>query len=404
MPTLAGCQSVSNAFIYETGRIGPDVFQKSARKRPIVGLVGSNRGVWPHGMGWTVSNLTFERSFSTSTTDPWVAISPSDGSSNSCLPEVTQVTFGQTQRTFSPKQFALQTGYFCIKDILADTHFSRVLGQVKDALAARTSWEWARKWTADTYDLSGHNLTVRTTGIVDNGSSGYATASPPTAALDFGTLEEIYQEQYREGSSVQRYTLEDTGAPAAEIIMSDETYRNLLRNNPSLASNINYAFMGAKDSNPLLPSGIEKRRKVFGNWVIYTDPYPRRFALTGGVYVEIPVWVSSSTTKGNKQDINPAWKAAPYEETIVYHPDVFRSLAYNTMTNPSPSWTFNPINSMGDWVLRNILERDCNPRGDQVFWDAVFADVAEPINPDVGYTILHLRCGYEHSLTNCYGD
>lgn len=402
MPSEVGCQSVTNAFIYETGRIGPDLFQRSALQRPIVGLIGSNRGVWPHDMGWTVSNLMFERAFSTSTTNPWVAMAPSDGSTNSCLPAVTQVTFGQTQQTFGPEQFALQTQYFCIKDILADTHFARVLEQVKKALAARTSWEWARKWTADYVSLAGHNITMTLAGPFDNGSAGYSTTNLPTAGLDMGVLQTIFAAQNREGSSVQRYSLEDTGSRAGEIIVSDETYRYLIERNQTLADRISYAWMGAKDDMPTLPGGIPKRRQLFGNWVVHTDPYPRRFAFSAGAYVEIPVWVSSSTTKGNKQTINPAWLAAPYEESIVYHPDNFRSLAYNTMTNPSPTWKFDPINSMGDWVLRNILERDCNPRGDQVFWDAVFADVAEPINAEVGYSILHLRCGYPIEPNNCY--
>lgn len=404
MPSQAGCQAVTDAFISETGRIGPELFRRSAAMRPIVGLIGSNRGVWPHGMGTSISNITFERSFSTSTSDPWTSITPSDGGSgNACLPTVTQVTFGQTQRTYGPKHFALQTGYFCIKDILFNWQFAKTLGAVVKNLTARTQWEWARKWTADYVDLAGHNLTLRagsTGGIIDNGSAGYSTSQPPTAHLDFGTLETIYTAIMREGGSVQGVA-EDTQAPVLEAIMSDEQYRILLRDNVALANQLNFAWMGAKDENPLLPSGWVKRRKLFGNYVIYTDPYPRRFALNGS-YTEIPVFVSSSTTKGNKQEINPAWEAAPYEEVIIYHPDNMRSLAYNTMTNPAPGWKFDPVNSMGDWVVRNILERDCNPRGDQIFWDAVFADVAEPINPEVGYSILVLRCGYAHDLTNCY--
>lgn len=404
MPLLAGCQAVSNALSYETGRIGPDLFRRSVRERPIIGLLSETRGTWTNGMGVTVSNMTFERSMSTSTSNPWVAVAPSDGASvNACLPSVTTVTFGQTQRNMTPETMALETGYFCIRDILFDWQFAKNLEAIKGMLAKRSSWEWARKFTQDYYGIAGHNLTVRTSGIVDNGTNGYDTSNPPTATLDFGTLEEIYQAQYREGTSVQMFTTEDTGAPAGMAIMSDEMYKNILRQNPTLATRINYAWMGEKDGNPLLPSGIEKRRRLFDNWVIFTDPYPRRFALTGGVYVEIPVWVSSSTTKGNKQEINPSWLAAPYEETIIFHPDNYRSMAYNTVTNPAPGWNFDPLNSMGEWSLRNILERDCNPDGDQVFWRAVFGDVAEPINPQVGYTILSLRCGYQHQLNpSCY--
>lgn len=407
MPILAGCQAVTNAFTYETGRIGPELFQRGAVMRPIIGLVGADRGVWTNSMGVTVSNMTFERSFSTSTSDPWVTISPSDGASvNACLPSVTTVAFGQTQRTYTPQTMALETGYFCIRDILFDWQFAKNLNAVKRVLSMRTSWEWARKWTNDYYDLAGHNMTsIHTTSqLYDNGSSGYSVANPPTAALNYSQLETIWAAIYREGGSVQGVNLETEG-PVAVAIVSDETRLELLRNNPALASAINYAWMGARDDNPLLPGGIPKKRKMFGSYVFYVDPYPRRFIISGGAYVEIPVWVSSATTKGNKQEINPDWVNAPYEETIIYHPDNFRSLAYNTMTNPAPTWEFNPINSMGDWSVRNILERDCNPDGDQIFWRAIFGDVAEPINPAVGYTCLHLRCGYGSGVAlTCQGS
>lgn len=389
---------------YETNRLGPDLWRRSARTRPIIDLVSQTRGTFPAEMGYSFQNVTFERSMSTSTSDPWETIVASDGgSNNACLPPVETVAFGMTNQTVTPKHMALETNYFCIVDIRTAWQFAKQLNAIKGVLDMRTSWEWARKFTADYYSIAGHNLTLTTSGVVDNGSNGYDVNNPPTAALDFGTLEEIYGAQYRQGSSVQSFMLEDTGAPAGQVIVSDETYRNLLRNNPTLANQINYAWMGEKDGNPLLPSGIEKRRRVFGNWIIWTDPYPRRFALTGGVYVEVPVWVSSGTTVGNKQTINPAWLAAPYEESIVFHPDNYKSLGLPTLTNPAPGWRFDPLNSMGEWMLKNILERDCNPDGTMVFWRAVFADAAEPINPEVGFTILHLRCGYQHALNNCYG-
>ena len=68
------------------------------------------------------------------------------------------------------------------------------------------------------------------------------------------------------------------------------------------------------------------------------------------------------------------------------------------------SWTFDPLNSMGQWKVKNIIERDCNPDGTKIFWRAVFKDAAEPINPEVGYTILHARCGYDLDLVSCYGS
>lgn len=408
MPAEAGCFAVENAFIQETNRIGPEIFHKSAAKRPIVRLAGANRGVFPNGMGLTIQNLTFERSFSTSTSDPWETVVNSDGGdANACLPPVTTLDFGQTSRTTTPKHRALETEYFCIRDILTDFQFVDALNSVKRNLAEVTSWEWARKWTQDYYETAGHNLTLQrgsSGGVTDNGSNGYSTSALPTGGLDMGVLETIYGAIQREGGSVQGVS-EDTMAPVVEVITSNEAFLNMLRQNPDLRENILYAWMGAKDDMPLLPGGIPKKRRLFGNFVFSIDPYPRRFAFSGGVYVEIPVWTTQATTKGLKRVINPAWNAAPYEETIVWTPDVFQSLAWNAdPTPPAPGWAFDKINSMGDWRVRNILERDCNPDGTMIFWRAIMGDATRPINPDVGYTILHLRCNYPLEILSCYGS
>lgn len=408
MPAEAGCFAVENAFIQETNRIAPEIFHKAAAERPIVRLAGSNRGVFPNGMGLTIQNLTWERSFSTSTDDPWETVVNSDGgSANACLPPVTTLGFGQTARTMTPKHRAIETDYFCIRDILTDFQFVDALNSVKRNLAAVTAWEWARKYTADFYETAGHNLTLQrgtSGGITDNGSNGYSTTALPTGHLDMGVLENIYLEVQREGPSVQGVNM-DTQEPVLEAIMSYEQYRLLILQNPTLLQNVQYAWMGAQNGAPMLPGGIPKKRKLFGNYVINIDPYPRRFAFSGGAYVEIPVWTSSSTTKGNKEDVNPAWKAAPYEEVIIWTPDVFQSLAWNASPSvPAPGWKFDPINSMGEWSIRNILERDCNPDGTMIFWRAIFGDVTKTINPSVGYSILVLRCNLPLNILSCYGS
>lgn len=402
------CDAVENAFIQETNRIAPEIFHKSAAMRPINRLVAGTRGVFPNGMGLTLQNLTWERSFSTDVADPWETVVNSDGGeANACLPPVTTVGFGQTARTMTPKHRAIQTEDFCIRDILSDFQFVDALNSVKRNLTEITAWEWARKWTADFVDTAGHNLTLQrgtTGGVTDNGSNGYSTVNLPTGHIDMGVLETIYLAVMREGPSVQGVA-EATQAPVLETIMSYEQYRLLVLQNPTLLTNIQYAFMGSKNESPLLPGGIPRRRQLFGNYVISIDPYPRRFAFNGSAYVEIPVWVSANTTKGTLRNINPAWEAAPYEEIIVWTPDVFQSLAWNANpSTPAAGWKFDPLNSMGEWSIRNIPNKECNPDGTMLFWRAVFGDAVRTINPSVGYSLLVLRCNIPLSILSCYGS
>ena len=68
------CDAVENAFIQETNRIAPEIFHKAAAMRPINRLVAGTRGTFPNGMGLTLQNLTWERSFSTDVADPWETV------------------------------------------------------------------------------------------------------------------------------------------------------------------------------------------------------------------------------------------------------------------------------------------------------------------------------------------
>jgi hypothetical protein len=165
-----------------------------------------------------------------------------------------------------------------------------------------------------------------------------------------------------------------------------------------------YAYMGTKDMpfSPLLP-GMPTRRRNFGGFIWEIDPYPRKFTFSGGVFTEIRPFVKSSTTKGSKWEQNPAYKAAPIIETIIWHEDNYQSLAVNTVTNPAPGWNFNANNWMGEFSPRNILHETCNPDGTILFWRALFADASKPVNPKVGWSILSLDCPLNLDLKDCHG-
>ena len=399
------CQAVTNALIKETGRIGPDLYRRGARMRPIIMLQKTTQGAWNNGMGVILSNITFERSFYQDIVANRTAIAVSDGDSvNACLPNKSSIGLGQTQRTFQLRQYALETQYFCIEDIRFDWQFAKNLAAYTDVMADVSAWVWGDWFTAD-YELnSGHHLTANlTSGLVDNGTT-YSTSSLPTAKLTQGMLETVYDNLYREGGEDSFGTDIDTEAPVFPVIISKEASDDLFRNNAELRNDLRYAYMGKGVDSPVLPSGMEKKKRNFGGFVHYINPYPRRFILQGGAYVQVPVWLSSSTTNGTKQELNTSWKNAPYEETLIWHQRVYRSLVPNTLTNPAPGWEFKPQNYMGDWGVRNILDRTCNPDGNQIYFRAKFADAAEPINPNVGWVILHSRCNRDLHLGSCYSS
>jgi hypothetical protein len=407
----ATCAAVTNSLLIESGRYGPQIFPRAARTRPIIRLKNRTRGAYQNGMGLSIGAVTFERSLPDTLDGVWANVALSDGdTNNACLPPTDTAGFGQTTRTYQPQHMAINTDYFCIRDIQFDFQYAQMLQKITSAFSDISQWVWASRYTAEQVRLSGHHMTLSLThGEQDDNtvwSSGinYNTSNPPTARPSQGVMNDIYMQLYREGADLAAGLIEDTGEPVFEVIASAEMIKSIIKSDPTLAADNRYAYMGSKDdpNSPLLV-GVPTKRRQYGGFVYNADPYPRKFVLSGGVYVQVAPFVKSSTTKGNKWELNPAYKAAPYEEIIIYHDNVYTSEAVNTVTSPAPGWNFDQHSWMGNFEPRNILERTCNPDGTMIFWRALFADASHPQNPSVGYSILALSCPGNLGLADCYG-
>ncbi len=415
MPTTsipANCQAVTEQLLVETNRLNGPMYVRSARKRPIINLQSKTKGAWANGMGFTVGAVTFERAFPALTGDAWTTIAASDGDSvNACRPPSETVQFGQTTRTYSPRHYSVNTQDWCVRDVQMGWQFSEFLGNVNKALGDISEWVWYRRYTVDYFTLAGHNLTLNaalasvqdTYGTVN---TGYNVTNLATARLTQGVLDNIYMNLYREGGDNPIGFDQDTQQPVFTLITSAETSRHIVIDAPDIRNDNRYAYMGSKDApgsnNPLHPGLVTKMRN-YGGFVHMIDPYPRRFNFAGGAYVEVAPFISSATTKGIKWEQNPAYMTAPFEESIVWHPDNYQNLMVNTVNNPSPGFNFTPHDWMGAFEPRNILDRTCNPDGDIIYMRALFASAAKPLNPAVGWTILHARCNIAQDLNLCYG-
>lgn len=398
------CAAVTNALLAETGRLQTPIFRRAARKRPIIRLMSKTRGAWADGMGVTVGAVTFERMQPDTQAGLWANIAPSDGDSvNACLPPTDTAVFGQTTRTYTPQHMAINTDHFCIRDIMFDWQYADFLRNITAGFSDIAEWTWANRYTTEYVRLSGHQVVLRNAGPVDGAGSGYP-GLVPTSVLSQGYLNDVYMDLYREGGDLASGIDEATESPVFTIIAGATVLKNILQNNADIREDNRFAYMGSKD-NPMTPTwpGMPTRRRNYGGFIYEVDPYPRKFTFSGGTFTEIRPFVKSSTTKGSKWEVNPAYKAAPIIETIVWHESTYQSLAVNTVANPAPGWNFQANNWMGEFTPRNILHETCNPDGTIIFFRALFADASKPINPAVGYSILSLDCPLNLDLKDCHG-
>lgn len=405
--TATTCAAVTAALTEETGRYGPEIYSKSAWRKPIIRLQGMTRKPWTDGLGDIHNHLTYQRSFPTvATAGLWTNISPSDGdATNACTPPKLAMTFAQKARTSRLRHFAVESPYFCIADIRNRFEFQQQLTKHVDVLTDISWWVWAERYTADYVDTCEHNVTIsQGAGIYDNGGSGYSVAAPANAQLTQGHLDELSLTVLREGADQAPAIDVDTGAPVIELIIGKETSDNLFRNTPELRDDLRYAEMGKGMDASFLPTNFAKKRRCFGGFIHNIDLYPRRFSIVGGAYVQVPTWATEAVTIGNASNLNPDWKTAPYEETILWMPNVYVSKVPKTLGEVSPGWKFDPRDYMGTFEAVNIRERVCNVDGTNIFWRAVFSDAAEPVKPEIGVSILHARCGYATPSVRCgYG-
>lgn len=350
-------------------------------------------------MGTIISNVTTARNFPLDPVASRTNRSESDGASvDACLPPTLTTEHGQITQSYRIRHLAVNTPEFCINDLRTEFKFAAFMGNIRKQLDDIQEHVWAEWFTRDYFNTAGHKLVQKTTtGTVDGSGTEYPEDA--TGMIQFGPLEAIHAEISRQGDTPFARDM-DTEAPVLPLLISREAFAHLLRDNASLREDIRYAWIGSRDESPLLPNGMPRKRRSFGGYIIYENPYPRRF--NGYLQAHrVPHWSSTAADKGRKQTLSGSWKNARNEETIIFHPSVYQQLAVNTIGTPSPGWNFDPRSWMGEFSLRNILNKDCNPDGDKVFWRALFADAAAPIMPEVGYVYLHRNCGFDAASTAC---
>ena len=97
-----------------------------------------------------------------------------------------------------------------------------------------------------------------------------------------------------------------------------------------------------------------------------------------------------ATTQGNKFDINPAYEAAVYEDSIVFHQDVFTCLVPKPLTSAGSNVTFDAVSYMGDFKWKNIPHATENPDSTIGYFRAVLSAGSKPIRPEWG-TVIRAR-------------
>ena len=402
--TATTCEAINDNFVRESGRVALGTYRLGLYKDPYLRFV--SQSAFPDNMGKTITNIIAQRTIATGTGWEDIGVTGESGQDNACLAPVKTVGYAFDTKTFTLRQQAVESNFICLEDVRTSAFPIDDVNNYIKILADNVNVEWIKRYDDDYLEHS-TKLSVEpgidNSGTVTfNGSTGLATISgtpAPTSVLTPGVLRQIHDNLYQENAGDDGDAVTDDGAPVFNVFAERATIENLIKLQEDVRQDIRWSdrvndLLGANGSS-LLP------KKAYGGFVFHSRPFPKRFNDNGsGGFVEVAPYITTSAVKGTKAIINPAYKAAKYSSTVIFHPKAMEWLVPNPNLKVG-KLTYDAQNYRGDFKWINEYDRNCNPDKNSGYWRAKMACAVKQIVPTWGYYLLHLRCNLAADLVAC---
>lgn len=385
-------EAVQDFVARESGRYLQNyIFERTFGISPWMSLI--KRDVFPTGMGETLNVLTYERMAPTEATPQWQAVTVTDGAEGgACLQPAVKIPVGNTTRNFGLQRIILEGPDFCAVELLSPFALRNQLNAISEILTEYSKIQWEQ------FDRYQYFLGVKHKVVVDamppTSTSTQATTYPAVAALNEltqGILDYWRMILIRDGAAGSAMGLEN-GAPVLSLITTPENSNNIIMSNPDIRQDFRWA-----DPSMLLKAlGVGRS---YRGWYHIVDLYARRFSYATGTYTPISPYFQSAATKGQKVEINPSWTTAVYAESFAFDPEVFYQLVPPPIVNPAPNFQFDPVSYVGEWQVKNILDRIKNPDGTIIYHRGIMMAGSMPGKPERGVAFVHRNCPVASGLS-----
>jgi hypothetical protein len=391
---FAACATINEHFLVESGRIGPDAYNRGRETDPIwLGLIPQK--AWHDNMGLLVNNTIYERSGLT-TAPTWNNMTTSTGSDQgACFPPLVTISNATTEASYGRQWIALESDPLCLMDLVVSNEPRRAVQGFVDNLMQNAIYVRKERLRSEYERVAAHKI------IVAPGLPEDSAAFPlvqPTSPITAGVLRTLYPRIQRDADNTTGATKVAKGSRGDQkfiFISSQETIENVVKND----SNIRDDFRWSSRVDELLGSW-SAARIAYGGFIMCQELYPPRYNWNGSDFTRVPEYAGSATTIGTKLTVNPAWNNAQFEVSYIFHPDVM----INRVPNQNQKFgevTYGPLNYTLDFRWINKYDRNCNPDEIIGFFRAVGIYATEPVFTDLGYAILGLRCTVALDLVPC---
>lgn len=367
------------------------------------------------------------------------------------LPSAQRIEFAQTLRSYNLTHTALESPKLSVNDLRFSLRRKEQLANIFAILQENTSYAWQDRYRDEYVRLAQNKINATQTALTTvTGETPTFSGTVPNLPLTQGMLDRVYMKLIRDGGGNNPLDRENA-RPVFGVILSSEASRNLI----ATSADIRQDFRWSDSKNELLaPLGIS--RSYAGFFHLVDDWLPRHdeititsasagsaslagtftganalavgdqlsgpgiahgafvtaltsttgvtlsAATTGTtgtkIYVRRMPYKAVATTQGNKFDINAAYEAAKFEDSIVFHQDVFTCLVPKPITSAGSNVTFDAVSYMGDFKWKNIPHATENPDGTIGYFRALLSCGSKPIRPEWGTVIRALRSSTYLSL------
>jgi hypothetical protein len=354
---------------------------------------------WMDGQGTEYQYPIYERTLP-STPVEFVEWTSSDGEAGGQCNTAGQSIddFGITLRSTSLKKAALNSPDICLDDLQFAWQVEDQVKNIIRVLSENAKWVWTNAYQNEYIAACGSKMVAAPD--LPTGTSTFPV-TPATSKLTWGILEHIYEQLGYNGGGLNPFARVDEMTPIYAAVGERFTFHDLKRQDANTRDDFRYAFEGSEKGSPML--GAPGLNGVYRGFRFFTVEFAPRYDWVGGAWVpRDPFSSTPADGKGSKWEVSEEYRKAEYTDTVIYHADVMKilvpkpKLAGGGMKyNPQYSWT-------GEFVWRNIPDREVNVDGNIGFFRALFAYGPKIERPDLGFVVRHKRCARALDLVACY--
>ena len=383
-------ENLNDILVREENRIGPKIYKKSLNTSVWNKLVPKE--AWPDGLSDTIQVLTMERNLPANI-DTWTPLTPNDDSNN-CVPAAQIVPSGQTVRSYSLAQKALESEDICVNDTRNAFKTQEQIRLMYENLTNVVRYTWKRRAVVEYFNIAEHKI-VAAPGLPE--AVAFMPTLAPTSLLTQGILNKIYVELISDSAEMDGGSLGMQDGRPQFVLVTDMETSDAIRNEEG---NRTATLWDAKRVPDLLkPLGVDAGLRGFYHTI---DNLPRRWNFVDGGWVEVqPYETVNANKRGSKAKLSAAYRQAPFTDSYVFLPSVFSFMVPGSISTQGAGTSFKPQSYMGDFKWLNIQDRVNNPDNSHGFYRALLMSGSKPVRPEFGYVIRHLRCPSDIGAQAC---